>query len=378
MERTGRDSDRVTLKDVARLSGFSVNTVSAVLNDRRTTNRVGEKAAEEILKVAKKLGYRRNLAAYHLAGGRTKTIGVLVDVLSNPFAAPIAEAFEKETSARGYQCLLGCTEYSGLKKVEYIHRFMEFQVEGLLLVTVWSDPDVDKALQEVLSTSTRLVAVDFPWGEHDVPTVGSNHYQGGFLLGKHLAEMGHEKILYLATHRDRGFYSVKERIRGMRAAIEIEAEPVCELEIGDTEGYDTDRLGVVALRYLESDSPPSALAFSHDINAFLAMKFLESKGIRVPDDVGVVGFDDTQYELFFPFRVEGVQPVEVPITTIRQPLREIGAEAARQMIRSIENPGEAHEGFTALDVELVVRDSSRVPNRLRAPAQSPKNSPSGQ
>lgn len=369
MDKCGRDSDRVTLKDVARLSGFSINTVSSVLNNRRTTNRVGEEAAQQILKIARDLGYRRNLAAYQLAGGRTKTLGILMDLLSNPFAAPIAEAFERETSSRGYQCLLGCTQYSGLKKVEYIHRFLEFQVEGLLLVTVWLDPDVERALEEVLSTRTRLIAVDFPWRDHQVPTVCSNHFQGGLLLGEHLAVLGHRRILYLATTRDLDFYSVKERIRGMREGVEDTSPEGCVIEVADTAGYDTEELAVVALKHLESDAPPSAIAFSHDINAFLAMKHLESRGVRVPEDVAVVGFDDTQYELFYPFRVEGVQPVEVPLTTVRQPLREIGAEAARQMIRSIEDPETPTAGITALDVELVVRETSRLPNRLRSFAQ---------
>ncbi|MCA9443771.1 MAG: LacI family DNA-binding transcriptional regulator [Candidatus Omnitrophica bacterium] len=365
MVKVGHGFERVTLKDVANASGFSVNTVSAVLNDRRKTERVGEKTAQHILKIAKELGYRRNLAAYQLVGGRTKSLGVLVDLLTNPFAAPIAEAFERETSSAGYQCLLGCTEYNGLKKVEYIHRFLEFQVEGLLLVTVWLNPDVEEALKEVLSTRTRLIAVDFPWRDYDVPTVCCDHRQGGRLLGQHLHELGHTKILYLATERDLGFYSVQERIAGIQEALEAEADGKCVLEIGETQGYDTHQLGEVAIRYMKGESPPTALAFSHDINAFVAMKHLESKGYRVPNDVAMVGFDDAQYELFHPFRVEGVQPTEVPITTVRQPLREIGAEAARQMMRAIEKPDEASSGITALEVELVVRASSTLPEWAR-------------
>jgi LacI family transcriptional regulator len=354
-----RVARRITLKDVAEKTGVSINTVSAVLNDRTTQVRVSEGTRQRIIESAAELGYRRNLAASLLAGGRTKTLGILLDNLANLFAAPVAQGFEEEAALRGYQCFLGCTQYNGLRKVEYINRFLEHHVEGLLLIGVWLDPDVEKALKSALSTETRLMAVDVPWQGHAIPTVCGDHYRGGYLLGEHLVREGHEHVCYLGLPEVLAMNSVEERIRGFRDSIRQLGQGKCRFSLFDTAGHTEKTLADAALKAIGQPDRPTVLAVSHDTHAFLVINGLRGYGIEVPRDIAITGFDDIQYEIFRPFGGFGLENGLYPITTVRQPVSEIGRLAAELLIESIESPGSVEPEIHRLGVELVVRESSR-------------------
>lgn len=309
------------------------------------------------------MGYRRNTAASLLAGGRSQTLGILLDQLSNLFGAPLAEAFEQEASAHGYQCFVGCTQYDGLRKLEYVNRFLEHNVEGLLLIGVWLDPMVEEGLNSALSADTRVVTVDLPWKGHPVPTVCANHRQGGRLLGEHLIEIGHRRILYLSTSDTLDRFSVQERIQGIQGAINEKPESGCVLEIANSTTTRAPELWKDAMEYLESDQPPTVIAATHDLHALNVVSGLAAQGIQVPQNVAVVGFDDIQSEVLRPFGLSELMPVPFPMTTIRQPLSELGRRAARILMESIEHPERPQPEIELLDVDLVVRASSRLPDR---------------
>jgi LacI family transcriptional regulator len=352
----------VTLRDVAEATGFSLNTVSKVLNVRSTPVRVTDKTRLEILRMARRMGYRRNTAASFLAGGRSRTLGILLDQLTNPFGAPLAEAFEQEASAHGYQCFVGCTQYDGLRKLEYVNRFLEHHVEGLFLLTVWFDPTVEEALNSALSRDTAVVTVDQPWKGHPVPAVCANHRQGGRLLGEHLVEIGHRRILYLATSDRLDRFSVQERIRGIQEAIAAKPESGCVLEIANSTPKRASELWEVAMEYLESDRPPTVIAATHDVHALDLISGLATQGVRVPQNVAVVGFDDIQSEVLGMLRSTRFMPVPFPMTTVRQPLKAIGRRAAEILMGSIEHPETPQPEVEFLDVDLLIRASSRLPD----------------
>ena len=312
--------------------------------------------------MARKMGYLRNTAASLLAGGRSRTLGILIDRLADLFGAPLAEVFEQEASDRGYQCFVGCTQYDGHRKTEYIKHFLEHGVEGLLLIGVWLDPIVEEGLNSALSSHTAVVTVDMPWKGHPIPTVCANHRQGGKLLGEHLLEVGHRRILYLSASNLLDRFSIQERIHGFQEAIAEKPESGCVFEIAKNSTSRASDLWKAAMEYLESDRPPTAIAVTHDLHALSLISGLSAQGVEVPDDVAVVGFDDIQSEILRPFGLTEYMPVPLPITTIRQPLSQIGHRAAQILIESIETPEKPQPETEFLDVDLLVRASSRLPD----------------
>lgn len=362
-----KSGKRTTLKDIASATGVSINTVSAVLNERSTQARVGERKRKEIQEAARILGYRRNAAASLLAGGRSKTLGILLDTLGNSFGGPLAEAFESEAAERGYQCFLGCTQFDGLRKVDYVERFLGHNVEGLLLIGVWLDPDVEAALNNVLSGNTQVVTVDLPWAGHDVPVVCGNHFMGGRMLGEHLLRVGHRNILYLAPPDTLHLASIRERILGIRGAIEEHPDPGIVFQVANTPEKSLSSILDVVIPSLQSSSPPTVIAAGHDLHAIRVIAALRNQGIRVPEDIAVVGYDDIQHELLWGLGVEAFQvlPIPIPITTIRQPVRQMGREAARILIDRIEKGMQGGGLKVMVDVELVVRGSCRLPDKFQ-------------
>ena len=360
-----KSGKRTTLKDIASATGVSINTVSAVLNERSTQARVGERKRKEIQEAARVLGYRRNAAASLLAGGRSRTLGILLDTLSNSFGGPLAEAFESEAAERGYQCFLGCTQFDGLRKVDYVERFLGHNVEGLLLIGVWLDPDVEAALNNALSGNTQVVTVDLPWAGHDVPLVCGNHFMGGKILGEHLLRVGHRNILYLAPPDTIHLASIRERILGIRGAVEEHPDTGAVLQVVNTPEKSLSSVLDVVAPSLNSSNPPTVIAAGHDLHAFRVIAALRSQGIRVPEDVAVVGYDDIQHELLWALGVEAFQvlPIPIPITTVRQPVRQMGREAARILIDRIEKGVQGGGLKVMVDVELVVRVSCRLPEK---------------
>ncbi len=350
--------------DVAKDLGLSVNAVSGVLNSRDNV-RVSDATRSAILASARKLGYRRNVGASVLAGGKTRTIGLLVADITNAFSAPVAGAFEAEASRLGYQCILGCTQYDGIRKAAYIERFLSHQIDGLLLTTIWQDPDVQRALRAVLSEHVPVIFVDYPWKEQMGSIVCGNHFQGGYLLGRHLIEMGHRNLIFLGDNRTLGVYSVEQRIQGIRSAFQEQELPVENMVI---EVFDCRR-GLVhwiteRLNPLRAKFHPSVIVAANDTGAFQLYAELHARGIRVPEDIALTGYDDLGHFLLGSIGLSEPQLsfiMSVPLTTVRQPLPNIGYEAARILIDEIEGKGSGWPISRELDVELIVRESSRLP-----------------
>lgn len=361
---SGTIRKRVTLMDVAKDLGLSVNAVSGVLNGRDNV-RVSESTRSAIIASARKLGYRRNVGASVLAGGKTRTIGLLVADITNAFSAPVAGAFEEEASRLGYQCILGCTQYDGIRKAAYIERFLSHQIDGLLLTTIWQDPDVQRALRSVLSEHIPVVFVDYPWKDMPGSIVCGNHFQGGHVLGRHLIEMGHRKVLYVGDCRSMGVHSVEQRVQGLYSAFREANLPLDSIivDVFDHKcGLGAWTTGLISS--LRSSKRPSVVVASNDTDAYRLYAELSSRGLRVPDDIALAGYDDLGHFLLDSIGMTEVQlpfMMGFPLTTIRQPLTNIGHEAARLLIDAIEGKGSDWPVNRELDVELVVRGSTRLP-----------------
>lgn len=356
----------VRLKDVAEAVGVSINTVSCVLNPRNPgTVKVSAATRTAIMKTARRLGYRRNIAAARLVGCKTKTLGILMKSLTHPLTAPIVDAFEEQAVALGYQCFIGCTRSRGLKKLEFVEQFLSHGVDGLLLTTIWNDPEVEHALNIAVDTNMPLVFIDYMWEARPSPLICGNHFQGGQLLAKHLLEVGHRKLAFLCDEGQKDLRSINERVLGVKSVVESSGHPDCTLSVLWSPSHASRDFARVVNDRLNQPDPPTAVLCSGDLTAIELIVGLAPYGISVPDDLCITGYDDLLSSYIAAnLHLDGQPlPWNLPITTIRQPLQRIGATAAKVLIDRIEGTDTRSEVEHLLDVDLIVGASS-IPRNL--------------
>ena len=365
---------KTTLKDIAEEVGVSINTASCVLNPRSVPRHVAAGTRRAILETARRMNYQRNVAASSLAGGKTKTIGVLIPRLAHPFYAPIVESFEQMALKQGYQCFVGSTGNDGLASMHYIEGFLSRGVDGILMASGWENSEIRDGLAMIFQTNTPVLFIDHVWDEHPGPLVSGNHYMGGELLGRHLIDVGHRSMLFMAQDYTYQFQSVKMRLRGLRSAIEAAELPSSTLQetsadIGMRDGQwiaASEMLSARVIRILGTPDAPSAIVCSNDIIANLLIQGLHEKGVRVPEDVAITGYDDlvgvtimSQFGIFSPSCL-GSMP---SLTTVRQPLHEIGQRAAMMLAQKMRGDAMETPMEDLVDVSLVVRASSALPSQ---------------
>lgn len=351
----------VRLKDVAEAVGVSINTVSCVLNPRNPGNvKVSAATRTAILKAARRLGYRRNAAAARLVGCRTKTLGILINSLTHLLTAPIVDAFEEQAVSMGYHCFIGCTRGAGLRKLEYVEQFLSHGVDGLLLTTIWNDPEVEHALKIALDTKLPTVFIDNMWEARPAALICGNHFQGGQLLARHLLQVGHRQLAFLCDDGQRNMHSINERIRGVRSVLEENGDPGVQFDLLWSPTHHSRDFARIVYDRMQQSAPPTAVLCAGDLTAIEVIVGLKALGLEVPRDVCVTGYDD----LLAPYisanlHLDGAPlPWNLPLTTVRQPINRIGATAAQVLIGQIEGtePDTSLEHF--LDVELVLGQSS--------------------
>jgi len=356
----------VTLKDIAGEVGVSINTVSCVLNPRNPGNvKVSPATRTAILKTARRLNYRRNIAAARLTGCQTRTLGILVSNLLNPMTAPIVDAFEEQAVDMGYQCFIGCTRYRGLRKLDYVEQFLSHGVEGLLLTNIWNDPEVEHALRTAVDTNMPLVFIDYMWEARPAPLICGNHYRGGQLLAEHLLSVGHRRMAFLCDDAQRNLRSIADRVKGVEQMLTTSTDTSARLDQLWAQSHQSSDFTKVVLQRLAQPNPPTVILCSGDLTAMELTIGLQAHGVSVPGDLCVTGYDD----ILHPFIHANLHldnnlvPWRVPLTTVRQPMARIGRKAAEVLIGQIS--GEKVEQEHLLNVELIVSESSIPPTSPR-------------
>lgn len=358
----------VRLKDVAESVGVSINTVSCVLNPRNPGNvKVSPATRTAIMKAARRLGYRRNTAAARLVGCKTNTFGILMNSLTNPLTAPIVDAFEEQAVAMGYQCFIGCTRARGLKKLEFVEQFLSHGVDGLLLTTIWNDPEVEHALKIAVDTNMPIVFIDYMWEARPAPLICGNHFQGGQLLARHLLEVGHRRMAFLCDDAQKDLRSINDRIRGVRDVMESAGHSDTNLNLLWSPSHHSRDFARVVCDRLQQPDPPTVILCAGDLTAIELMVGLTALGYSVPGDICITGYDD----LLAPYIAANLHldgellPWKLPLTTVRQPLTRIGATAAQLLVDQVEGRFDGVKLEHLLDVELVTGITSIPPSARR-------------
>lgn len=329
----------VSVKDVARTAGVSVGTVSNVLN---RPDKVAPATVERVHAAIATLGFVRNDAARQLRAGRSRTIGLVVLDSANPFFAEVARGAEERAAEHGVIVLFGSSGQDAARENAYLDLFREQRVNGVLLTPL----ALDDARAETLETAGVPIVLLDAEADGDLPSVAVDDVEGGYLAVQHLLQQGRRRILFAGGPAS--VRQVADRLEGARRAL---AEvPGATLEVAAT-----DELTVLAGRLVGEGLAHRAAADRPDgvfcANDLVAVGVLQGAGIlgslRVPDDLALIGYDDIDF----------AQSTVVPLSSIRQPAREIGAAAVDALFAALEDPDAAPQRIR-FRPELVVRAST--------------------
>jgi LacI family transcriptional regulator len=329
---------RVTIRDVAERAGVSVATVSKVINQRYG---VSADTFARVQAVINELGYEASLVAQSLRNHKTNVIGILVADLE-PFSTELLKGAGDAIRGSGFELVVYSAggragDMVGWER-RYLSRLSGTLVDGAVLVT----PTVVEVRH-----GAPVVAVDPHTGPSELPTVDSDNLHGARLATEHLLALGHRRIALLAGRPD--LQSAQLREQGYRDALAAAGVPVDEalIQVG---AYDAHLSALAAHELLGSPQRPTAVFAANDVSAIATIEVAQSLGLRVPEDLSVVGFDNIPESVL----------CTPPLTTVNQPIRTMGERAVELLIGLIrEQPAE--RTHLTLATDLVVRGSTAPP-----------------
>ncbi|MDN3921798.1 LacI family DNA-binding transcriptional regulator [Roseateles violae] len=334
-----------TIKDVAALAGVSFTTVSHVLNDTRP---VSADARRRVLAAVEEIGYLPSAVARSLRKSETKIVGVLVPNVNNPFFAELVAGVEECCRLAGFSVFLCNSDNDPKRQQQYMRTLLEKRVDGLLL----SSAGDDEALARIFKlASVPSVTVDrlVPGARAD--RVSVNNQQGAYNAVQHLLSLGHRRIACISGPAE--FEVSRERIEGWRRAL-LEAglapdeQLVVESDFSSPGGYEAVRKLLRAQG--GAAAPVTGIFASNDMMAIGALRAAAELGLKVPQQLSIVGFDDIELSRYvFP-----------ALSSVGCSIRQLGHEAGRVLIDRIENPGAALKDVQ-LTPRLVVRESTAAP-----------------
>ncbi|MGH3456107.1 MAG: LacI family DNA-binding transcriptional regulator [Nocardioidaceae bacterium] len=335
---------RVTLKEVAERAGVHPATASRALNTA-TRGLVNAQTAARVDKAARQLGYTPNSIARSLKTSRSSTIGLLLPDLTNPLFPPIVRGVEDVLRAVGYSPWIINTDNEPDREAAAIESFRGRSVDGFVVATARLQ---DPLLEKVAASGTPLVLVNRRVASPDIPSVTGDDAAGVSTALRHLYDLGHRDIVHLAGPQD--LSTGLARRQAFRQAMEDLGLPADPDRIADAVAW-SESAGADAMQsIIERGLPFTAVLAGNDLIALGCYDVLERRGLRCPADVSVVGFND------MPF-IDRMAP---PLTSVRVPHYEIGAEAARLLLEVLEDP-ERHPRSVVLPLTLSVRGSTAAP-----------------
>jgi len=325
----------ITLKMVAEKAGVSVNTASRAINNKPDIN---EETKKRILKVAQELGYVRNATAVALRTRRTRTIGVVIADNRNPFYAEVLNGVEEAAREKNYHIILANTQRDYRKEEEAINLLLAKRVDGLLITPV---QDRDDDIKNLIDANIPFVVVGRDFENIEVDAVYNDEVKGGFLATDYLIKKGHKRIALI----DGFLYKspAKGRLEGYKKALNKYKIPLDEslISVGDInieDGYERTK------QMLEKNLDFTAIFAYNDMMAFGVMQAIKKKGLRIPEDIGLVGYDDIPFSSL----------ISPALTTIRLKKQELGIESVKLLLSHI-NGNRKKAKKIILDLDIIAR-----------------------
>lgn len=341
---------KVSLKDVARHVGVSTALVSYVMNGKEKQARVSAQMADKIRKAAADLKYYPNMIAKSLKSGKTNTIGLIVADISNPFFSNIARIIEDEAQKAGYVVIFGSSDENDKKQQDLLTVFLNRQVDAFILSPAAGTENQIKLLEK---RGIPVVLIDRYFNSVDADCVHVNNYQGAYKAVQHLIENDRKKIAMVSYKYQMAH--MKDRVLGYSEAIKdskMQIRKEWKVEISYSHiANDINETLAKLLQPLQID----AILFASNSLAVAGLKKIQEYHIRVPEQLAIISFDETDVFDFF----------YSPVTYISQSVGEIGREAVQMAAERI-SQGSKKTVRKTVDAKLIVRESCGVLLRRKA------------
>jgi LacI family transcriptional regulator len=331
-----------SVKDVAAAAGVSLGTVSNVLN---RPDRVSPDTRERVLKAMADLGFVRNESARQLRAGTSRTLAYVMLDASNPFFTDVAAGIDAAAESVDLSLVLCNSRNSAAREQAHLALLEQQRVQGVLVTPV--DPD-SPALDELARRGTPVVVVDRTRSDQSFCTVAVDDVLGGRLAVEHLIDRGHTRVAYVAGPPELG--QVRDRWQGAReawAAAGLGPDDLVQVSISALTVAEGREAGQ-RLAGIPGKRRPTAAFCANDLVALGLLQQAIGSGVRVPEDLAIVGYDD----------IEFAEAAAVPLTSVRQPRQLLGRTATELLLDESSNPDHEHQRVT-FTPELVVRTSTR-------------------
>jgi len=336
-------SSKSSIREVAKRAGVSLGTVSNVLNRPEI---VAKETRERVSSAIEEIGFVRNGSARQLRAGTSQHIGLVVLDVTNPFFTEVARGVEDLANQAGYVVILCNSDDSVVKEKHYLHVLEEQRTQGVLITPVQSDASY---LQQFRQRGIAVVLLDRTSRSKDLCSVAVDDVLGGELAAAHLLEKGHRRIGFV--HGSLSIRQIADRRRGVIQAVKMAGLDPDRAIIDITTQAQSAREGEECVeKLLNARIRPTAVFCANDLLALGLMRGLIKRGLAIPGDMALVGYDD----------VEFASILATPLTSIRQPKYELGRAAAELLIDEAHNPTSHQHKHIVYQPELIIRESSRL------------------
>jgi LacI family transcriptional regulator len=331
-----------SIKEVARHARVSIGTVSNVLNRPEA---VSPTTRQRVLDAITELGYVRNDSARQLRAGRSRSIGLVVLDLANPFFTDVMRGVEAVADEQGVVVMVCNSGENAARERRHLDLLEEQRVQGVLITPV--NDARESRVEQLVSRGTPVVLVDRGSGQRNRCSVAVDDVLGGRLAGAHLAEQGHRRIGFVGGPF--AIQQVADRHEGLAAALgEAPRRPRLRVVSTPNLTVAAGRRAAGELTDLRVRDRPTAVFCANDLLALGVLQELTRRGARVPDDVAIVGYDD----------IEFAAAAAVPLSSVRQPREQLGRTAAQLLLEEVADIDRHRHRHVVFEPELVVRRSS--------------------
>jgi len=340
----------ISIREVAAHAGVSVGTVSNVLN---RPDIVAPPTRERVHAAIKALGFVRNESARQLRAGRSRTIGLVVLDVANPFFTDVARGVEDEASMAGLSVILCNSDEQLPKENRYLELLEEHRVQGILITPV---AGADERLARLQRRGTPVILVDSRSASGSQCSVAVDDVLGGDVAVSHLLEAGHERLAYVGGPP--GLRQVADRHEGAVRALQRAGRNGSDLLVIETAALNVPAGQRAGAEIAAMRDRPTAVFCANDLVALGLLQEMTRQRIRVPDDMAIVGYDD----------IEFAAAAAVPLSSVRQPRQQLGRTAAQLLLEESLGDGEHQHRQVIFQPELEVRRSSQAAGSSRSAA----------
>ncbi|MEZ4633236.1 MAG: LacI family DNA-binding transcriptional regulator [Deinococcales bacterium] len=332
-----RDKRAVTIFDVARASGVSYSTVSRVLNGFAF---VKESTRQKVLNTAEKMGYVANLQARSLAGGKSQVIGLVIPNLDEGYVNSISSGIDEALTKANYDLMIYTNKYG--KEAKYVNSIIHGPSDGLILLVPLIPSSYLDTLRHKHFPHVLIDQID-PSAQSS--SINSSNFQGAYEATSYLISLGHRRIGFIGGIPE--IHSAQERLKGYKQALS-DHQLAWDESLIQTGNFQHQLAYENSQKLLNLSPPPSAIFASNDLSAFGAMEAIRERGLNIPEDISLIGFDDIpQASISYP-----------KLSTVRQPLKEMGKLAVEMLLAQLEQK-QSQPQQVILTTKLVIRDSCK-------------------